>query len=325
MASWLDIPASSHFSLANIPFGIISTASNPTHRPATAIGDYALDLAAFAKGNGFSGNSTLEKQAAVFSSTTLNALAALGRPFHRELRSYLQEVFAKNSKHASLLKDNSSLREAALVSLKDVTNHLPMTIGDYTDFYAGKHHAFNIGCLFRGPDNALQPNYTHLPVAYHGRASSVVVSGTPIRRPWGQILADPKAEPKVPTFTPCRRFDIELELGMFICGGNEMGKPIPVGEADESVFGYVLMNDWSARDIQAWEYVPLGPFTSKNGGTSISPWVVLADAMESFKTPGIPNDSQISSYLQENKKDNLLDIDFEIDLISTFKLTLSPD
>jgi fumarylacetoacetase len=316
MASWLDISPSSHFSLANIPFGIISTATSSTHRPAIAIGDYALDLQAFAQGGGFSANSTLEKQAAVFSSLTLNDLAALGRPFHRELRAYLQSVFAADTPHAALLKDNSSLRGAALLPLKDVTNHLPLTIGDYTDFYAGKHHAYNIGCLFRGPDNALQPNYTHLPVAYHGRASSVVVSGTPIRRPWGQILADPKAEPKIPTFTPCRRFDIELELGMFICGGNELGSPVAVGKADEHIFGYVLMNDWSARDIQAWEYVPLGPFTSKNVGTSISPWVVLADAMESFKTQGIPNDSEISSYLKEPTKESLLDINLEVDLIS---------
>ncbi|KAK0391667.1 hypothetical protein NLU13_1166 [Sarocladium strictum] len=316
MASWLDISPSSHFSLANIPFGVISTAADATDRPAIAIGDYALDLRAFAQGGGFSADPSIEKHAAVFSSRTLNDLAALGRPFHRTLRQYLQSVFAADTPHAALLKDNASLRSTALLPLKDVTNHLPLAIGDYTDFYAGKHHAFNVGCLFRGPDNALQPNYTHLPVAYHGRASSVVVSGTPIRRPWGQILADPKAEPKIPTFTPCRRFDIELELGMFVCGGNDLGSPIPVAKADDHIFGYVLLNDWSARDIQAWEYVPLGPFTSKNVGTSISPWVVLADAMEAFKTQGIPNDSDICSYLKEPTKESLLDIHLEIDLIT---------
>lgn len=136
--------------------------------------------------------------------------------------------------------------------------HMPMQIGDYTDFYAGKNHAFNIGCLFRGPANALQPNYTHLPVGYHGRASSVVLSGTPVIRPNGQILENPAAEVKKPVFSPCKRLDIELELGAFISKPNPMGQPVPISEAEDSIFGFVLLNDWSARDIQAWEYVPLG-------------------------------------------------------------------
>ncbi|KAJ0356138.1 hypothetical protein COL922a_014696, partial [Colletotrichum nupharicola] len=162
-----------------------------------------------------------------------------------------------------------------------------MQIGDYTDFYAGLNHAYNIGVLFRGPGNALQPNYKHLPVAYHGRASSVVPSGTPIHRPQGQILANPAADPKVPIFSPCKRLDIELELAFFVSQPNELGKPVHINNAEDHIFGVVLMNDWSARDIQAWEYVPLGPFNAKNFGTTITPWVVLIDALEPFRTTGI--------------------------------------
>jgi fumarylacetoacetase len=319
-ASWLDVSPSSHFSLANIPFGVISTSSDATPRPAVALGEYALDLNVFTQGNGFSGNQKLQDAlAGVFSQPTLNAFAAKGRPFHREVRAYLQDILAADTKLPQLLKDNASLREKALLRLSDVKNHVPMAIGDYTDFYVGKHHAFNVGVLFRGPANALQPNYTHLPVAYHGRASSIVVSGTPIRRPWGQILLDPKAEPKVPTFTPSKKVDLELELGMFVCGSNELGQPIPVSKAEDYIFGYVLLNDWSARDVQAWEYVPLGPFTSKNLGSSISPWIVLADALEDYKTAGIENDTEYARYLRqpaEIKEKNVLGIDLEVELIS---------
>ncbi|RSL46662.1 Fumarylacetoacetase [Fusarium duplospermum] len=190
--------------------------------------------------------------------------------------------------------------------------HLPMAIGDYTDFYAGRNHAFNVGVLFRGAANALNPNYNHLPVGYHGRASSVVVSGTPLRRPWGQVLAAPGD--KTPVFRPSSRLDIELELGMFICQGNTLGEPIPVNEAENYIFGYVLVNDWSARDVQAWEYVPLGPFNSKNLGTTISPWVVLADALDPFKAKGLHNDVGVIEYLREKREDNVVDIHLEVTL-----------
>lgn len=323
-SSWLEVSPSSHFSLANIPFGIISTSADSTPRPAVAIGDHALDLKVFSQEKGFSGEQKLQdKLADVFSQPTLNAFAALGRPFHREVRAYLQDILAADTKQPQLLKDNAALREKAILSLSDVTNHVPMAIGDYTDFYVGKHHAFNIGVLFRGAANALQPNYTHLPVAYHGRASSIVVSGTPIRRPWGQVLLDPKAEPKVPTFTPSKKLDLELELGMFVCGANELGRPINVRDAEDYIFGYVLLNDWSARDVQAWEYVPLGPFTSKNLGSSISPWIVLADALQGHKTKGIENDTKYAKYLEQPadvKEKNVLGIDLEVELISEFFL-----
>lgn len=313
--SWLQIAPDSPFSAANIPFGIISTSSDSTRRAAVAIGEYALDLKAFAASGGFESSSEIKKHEYVFSQPTLNDFAALGRPFHRSVREYLQAVFSKDTKHANVLKDNSKLREAALIPLGKIEYHLPMKIGDYTDFYASTNHAYNVGVLFRGPANALQPNYKHLPVAYHGRASSVVVSGTPIRRPWGQILKDPKAEPKVPELAPCEKLDLELEMGMLVCRPNDMGAPVSVNDAEQHIFGYVLMNDWSARDLQAWEYVPLGPFTSKNMGTSISPWVVLADAAIPRAT-GLPNDNTLLPYLKESAKENVLDITLEVDLIS---------
>ncbi|KAM0273131.1 hypothetical protein ACHAQH_008480 [Verticillium albo-atrum] len=311
MKSWLPIPASSHFSLKNIPFGIISTTTNTHHRPAVALGEHVLDLSAFTSGAGFSKLAPeLQSKTSVFSQPTLNAFAALGRPYHRAIRQYLQDIFREDTPYPDLLKTNDTLRNAALVPIADTKNHLPLSIGDYTDFFAGRNHAFNVGTLFRGPANALQPNYSHLPVAYHGRASSVVVSGTPLRRPWGQALPAPGATE--PVFRPCARLDIELEMGMFVCKGNELGESVPVGEAEDFIFGYVLMNDWSARDIQQWEYVPLGPFNAKNFGTSISAWVVLADALEPFRTKGLENETELQSYLKENKTDNILDINLEV-------------
>lgn len=316
LKSWFPIPKSSHFSLANLPFGIISTASNPTRRPAVAIGDHCLDLQEFAASGAFS---SLSLDISCFSKPILNDFAALGRPVHRSVRKFLQDVFAENTIHANVLQSNKGLQDQCLIPLDQVTMHMPMHIGDYTDFYAGKNHAFNVGCLFRGPDNALQPNYTHLPVGYHGRASSVVVSGTPITRPNGQILANPAANPKVPVFSPCKRLDIELELGAFLCKSNEMGRNVPISEAAEHIFGYVLLNDWSARDIQAWEYVPLGPFLAKNFGSTISPWVVLTDALEPFRCKGIPNETELLPYLQEKEDKNVYDIRLQVDITRKFQ------
>ena len=313
MKSWLDIPADSHFSIANIPFGIITSSSNDTKRPAIAIGDYALDLAAFAKKGGFSGCSSIKENLSVFSQPTLNAFAALGRPVHRAVRTYLQEVLCQGTNSSSILQDDEALLREALLPRSEVKTHLPMSIGDYTDFFAGLNHAFNVGTMFRGPANALQKNYTHLPVGYHGRASSVVVSGTPIRRPNGQVIMDP-TKPDEPTYMPCRRLDIELELAAFVCTPNDQGEPIPVAKAEENLFGLVLMNDWSARDIQTWEYVPLGPFNAKNFGTSISPWIVLMDALEPFRAEGLKNETGLLAYLRDPQEKRSYAIDFEIDL-----------
>lgn len=314
MTSWLSIPARSHFSLANIPFGIISTAANPRPRVAVAVGDYVLDLERLAQGRGFSQCTALEKSHhSVFSDPSLNRFASLGRSVHSGVRKYIQDLLKTDTPFGAQLRDDSALRKEVLVPRDQVSNHIPMTIGDYTDFFAGRNHAQTIGALFRGPDNALNPNYNHLPVAYHGRASSVVVSGTPLYRPKGQVM--PPGSP-APIFKPCARLDMELELGMFIARSNELGHPVSVDDAEDYIFGYVLMNDWSARDIQAWEYVPLGPFNAKNFGTSISAWVVLADAMEPFKAPGLLlNPVELQTYLREtNSQNNIVDINLEVAL-----------
>lgn len=312
LRSWFSIPRGSHFSLANIPFGIISTQSSQTPRVAVAIGDHALDLEAFAAGNGFSALSTIQPHQAVFSQSSLNAFAALGRPVHSVVRKYIQSIFDADTQYPEVLKTNSALQKQALLPLSEIRNHIPFLIRDYTDFFVGLNHAYNCGVIFRGPSSALSPNYKHLPVAYHGRASSVVVSGTPIRRPNGQILIDPTAETKKPTYSTCKKLDFELELGGFICKANNMGEPVSVDSAAEHLFGIVLLNDWSARDVQAWESTPLGPFNAKNFGTSISPWVVHSDALEPFKTNGIKNDASVLPYLQEKDEKSHFDIKLNV-------------
>jgi fumarylacetoacetase len=234
---------------------------------------------------------------------------------HREVRKYLQDVLSEGTSTPHVLKNNEALQKLSLIPQRAVKMHLPMRIGDYTDFYAGLNHAFAVGTMFRGAANALQKNYMHIPIGYHGRASSVVVSGTPIRRPMGQVILDPK-QPDVPNFTACRRLDIELELGAFVCTGNAMGERIPIAKAEDSIFGLVLMNDWSARDIQQWEYVPLGPFNGKNFGTTISPWVVLLDALEPFRTNNLESKREVLSYLNEKRDDNVYDISLEVDITS---------
>ncbi|KAI1814300.1 Fumarylacetoacetase [Poronia punctata] len=315
-ATWVpDVSPDTPFSLANIPFGIVSTPSDPAPHAAIAIGTHVLDLKVLAA-NDKSNHlfPCLKDNGKVFEEPTLNAFASLGRQVHREVRSAIQDLLSAETRRPELLKDNDALRRNALVSQNDVRMHMPMSIGDYTDFYAGYHHAYAVGVMFRGPQNALQPNYTHLPVGYHGRASSVVVSGTPVRRPNGQILLDPSADPKKPITGPARRLDIELELGCLIARPNQMGSPIKVANAEEHIFGYVLLNDWSARDIQTWEYVPLGPFNGKNFASTISPWVVLADALEPFRTKGIENKTPLQDYLKEGREDAVFDIELEVDI-----------
>lgn len=319
--SWLNVPQVSHFSIANIPFGIISTQDSPEKRPAIAIGDHVLDLKAFAAHKGFDGLPSIHQHLGVFSQPTLNAFASLGRPVHREVRKYLQDILSEGTSSPNVLKDNEQLQKQSLIPQTVVRMHLPMQIGDYTDFYAGLHHAFTVGTMFRGAANALQKNYMHVPIGYHGRASSVVVSGTPIRRPMGQVILDPN-QPDTPTFTTCRRLDIELELGAFVCTGNNIGERIPISKAEDSIFGIVLMNDWSARDIQQWEYVPLGPFNGKNFGTTISPWVVLLDALEPFRTSGLESKREVLSYLNEKREDNVYDIKLEVDFASKSAISL---
>jgi fumarylacetoacetase len=314
-SSWLNIHPESPFSLANLPFGIISQQSSRARRAAVAVGDHAIDLMQLSQDGVFDDEPQLKEHVGLFSHPTLNAFAALGRGLHQQYRLFIRDLLLDDTSKPRLLKDNADLRRRAILPLQDVITHVPMAIGDYTDFYAGINHAYNVGVLFRGHDNALQPNYLHLPVGYHGRASSIQVSGSPVYRPRGQMLPAPGA--KTPVFGLCKKLDIELELAAFVCKDNEQGIPIPVHDAHKHIFGYVLMNDWSARDIQAWEYVPLGPFNSKNFATTISPWVVLADALEPFRTrlPGAPANDKLLSYLQQGNTDIGLDIQLTVDLV----------
>ncbi|CAN6667565.1 hypothetical protein TRVA0_039S01068 [Trichomonascus vanleenenianus] len=311
MSSWIKFTPESPFSLDNIPFGI-AAGIDGVGRPVTRVGDTVVDLKALAEAGVFDG---LKIDASVFGFETLNAFAALGRKAHNAVREFLQKLFTKDGEFKDLLEANDDLRRLALSELDQVKMKLPLKIGDYTDFYVGKNHAFNCGVLFRGPENALNPNYYHLPVGYHGRASSVVVSGTNIHRPCGQILPDPTA--KKPVYSPCKRLDFELELAAFVSTPNKLGDPIDVNSAEDHIFGYVLMNDWSARDIQAWEYVPLGPFTAKNFGTSISAWVVLHDALAPFATVPLERPEEkrdILPYLQEKKKDSVFKLNLSVAL-----------
>jgi fumarylacetoacetase len=251
--------------------------------------------------------------APVFARPSLNAFMALGRPAWQAVRARLQDILAADG--APVLREDATLTAKAIRRRADVRMHLPAEIGDYTDFYASRQHATNVGAMFRGRDKALMPNWLHLPVGYHGRASSVVVSGTPVRRPLGQTLP---AEGAPPEFGPTRELDFELELGVFIGPGNRQGEPISVADAEDHVFGYVLVNDWSARDVQRWEYVPLGPFLAKNFATTVSPWVVPAEALAPFRVVGEPQNAEAENpeplpYLQQAEP-RALDISLQVSI-----------
>lgn len=313
--SWLDIPDGSHFSLANIPFGIVSTSPSNEKHAAVAIGNNVLDLHEFARHKGFAELADFSaSQVATLSQPTLNDFAALGQEVHAKVRKYLQNVLVKDGPFRNVLERNAEAQHASIFPRDQVTMHLPLKIRSYSDFFAGKNHAYNCGVIFRDPAKALQPNYLHLPVAYNSRASSVVVSGTDIHRPLGQFLTSSTAPG--PSFGSCRRLDIELELGAILCKGNTLGSPIDVNEAEKYIFGFVILNDWSARDIQQWEAVPLGPFNAKTFASTISPWVVLKDALDPFRTPAIPNKNQLHPYLREVRQDNVYDINLEVELTS---------
>lgn len=271
--SFVPVAEDSHFPIQNLPLGVFQTRQGNHIACCTAIGDYVVDL------------SILEDESllpaiaprAVFNQASLNEFASLGRGAWRAVRAALSELLDANQPR---LRDNPALRERVFHRQQDVCMQLPMSIGDYTDFYSSKAHATNVGTMFRGADNALQPNWLHLPVAYHGRSSSIVVSGTPIRRPSGQTFP---ANADAPVFGSCQAMDFELEMGFFIGPSTSLGSAIPVDQADEHIFGMTLVNDWSARDIQRWEYVPLGPFLGKNFATSVSPWIISLDALEPFR------------------------------------------
>ncbi|GEN35429.1 fumarylacetoacetase [Aneurinibacillus danicus] len=301
--SFIPVEAESHFPIQNLPYGVFRPKNSDVPRIGVAIGDYVLDLAVLDEAGHFNTTSVAGKQ--VFHQSSLNAFMALGRTAWREVRTQLQRLLSEDE---PTLRDNVSLRKRALLRQSDVELLLPAQIGDYTDFYASKEHATNVGIMFRGKENALMPNWTHLPVGYHGRASSVILSGTDIRRPQGQMKLP---DTPTPVFGPCRQLDFELELGWFIGPGNSMGQPISVENAEEQIFGLVLVNDWSARDIQSWEYQPLGPFLAKNFATSVSPWVVPLDALEPFRVMGPQQDPEPLSYLR-TKGAGAFDIHLEV-------------
>ncbi len=296
----MEVPPHSDFTIYNLPYGIFATADRPD-RPGVAIGNYILDLRELARAG------YLEDMGiplGVFRKELLNDFIALGKPAWTKVRKRLIELLSEG---------NEEMRTHAgqlLVPLSEATMKMPIHIGDYTDFYSSKEHATNVGSMFRDPDNALLPNWKQLPVGYHGRASSIVLSGTPVRRPAGQTL--PTGADK-PVFGPTRLLDFELEMAFVVGQGTQLGEQIPVEKAEDYIFGMVLFNDWSARDIQKWEYVPLGPFLAKSFASSISPWIVTMDALDPFRIENYPQDEPVLPYLRSEGK-HRFDLNLEVAL-----------
>ncbi|WP_242158300.1 fumarylacetoacetase [Aestuariivivens sediminis] len=274
--SWLHVDKNSDFPIQNIPFGVFLTRDDII-TIGTRIGDTAIDLGALHQLGYFDGIPLTDD---IFLQDTLNDFIADGRKTWRAVRNRIAHIFdAENN----LLKNNKQHKEIVLFRLDEIEMQLPVQIGDYTDFYSSIEHATNVGTMFRDPDRALLPNWLHIPVGYHGRSSSVIPSGIPVHRPQGQMLPNGASEP---IFGPSKMVDFELEMAFITTDANDIGEPIPVNEAEEYIFGLVLLNDWSARDIQKWEYVPLGPFLAKNFASSISPWIVTLDALEPYRVEG---------------------------------------
>lgn len=296
MNTWKEIPHDTDFSIYNIPFGIISTGDSDM-RIASRIGDEVIDLKAAHIYGIFDG---LGLESGDFIGRSLNKFISRGKPLTNAVRERLQ---------TALTDPKSPLTKAqgVFLPISKVLVHMPIEVGDYTDFYSSIEHATNVGKMFRDPENALLPNWRHLPVGYHGRASSIVPSGTPIKRPMGQT----KPADGAPVYGPSQRLDFELEMAFIIGKGNELGSPISTTQAEEHIFGMVLFNDWSARDIQKWEYVPLGPFLGKSFASSISPWVVTLEALDHFRVQGPTQDPAVLSYLQYSGQKNY-DINLEV-------------
>ena len=297
METWIDIPKNSDFSIHNIPFGIFST-KDSKKRVGTAIGDMILDLKLSSDLGVFD---NLNFDFNVFENEHLNDFISLGKSITNNIRLIIQKELSDSS---SVLKNQSNL----LVRQSDAEMHLPLKIGDYTDFYSSIEHATNIGSMFRDPSNPLLPNWKHMPVGYHGRASSIIVSGIDIYRPKGQVLLSDK---KTPSFQLSSRVDFELEMGFVIGKNSNLGESISTSEAEDYIFGKVLFNDWSARDIQKWEYVPLGPFLGKSFASSMSPWVVTLEALDLFRIDGPEQNPKVLPYLQYKGLKNY-DINLEV-------------
>jgi fumarylacetoacetase len=299
--SWVRGAEHSDFSIYNLPFGIFSTDTDPHPRVGIAIGEQVVSLTALARTGLL--NDTLSDYT-VFNQPVLNNFIALGKPVTNAVRLRVQELLEAGNEELKPHTDD------VLVPMSRVSMHLPLHIGDYTDFYSSQEHATNVGTMFRGKDNALMPNWKHLPVAYHGRSSSIVVSGTEIRRPKGQTKGP---DDELPSYGPSKAMDFELEMGFVIGKNSAMGKPISTGEAEEYIFGFFLFNDWSARDIQRWEYVPLGPFLGKNFASAVSPWIVTLEALEPFRVAGPEQEPAVLPYL-EYEGNKAFDIQLEVQL-----------
>ncbi|MBW8051288.1 MAG: fumarylacetoacetase [Cytophagales bacterium] len=296
LKSWIEVPQNSDFPIQNLPFGIFKI-SNSTPRAGVAIGEYVVDLNALSELGFFNDLFYNEGSLSpvvrnVFNKEYLNDFISLGKPVCSEVRARISELLRHDN---SELRDNEKIRNKVLYKTQEVTMHFPVKVGDYTDFYSSEEHATNVGSMFRDPKNALLPNWKHMPVAYHGRASSIIVSGTNIHRPKGQSKAD---NAENPTFGPSKNLDFELEMAFIAGKRTKLGESISINDAEEYIFGFVLFNDWSARDIQKWEYVPLGPFLGKNFASSISPWVVTLEALEPFRVEGKVQSPKPLPYLQ---------------------------
>jgi fumarylacetoacetase len=300
LRSFIPVAPTSDFPIQNLPYGIFSAKDGLAPRIGVAIGDYVLDLWQLAQDCRFDIG-----EPGVFAAAQLNPFMALGPKVWSSTRARISELLRHDHPE---LRDNEELRKRALVPRANVKLHMPFAVAGYTDFYSSKEHATNVGVMFRGKDNALQPNWLHMPIGYNGRASTVVVSGTEVTRPRGQ-LKPPTAD--VPSFGPCKRLDFELEMGVVVGQPSVMGEMLTEKQAEEMIFGFVILNDWSARDIQQWEYVPLGPFQAKAFATSISPWVVTREALEPFRLHGPAQDPKPLPYLQQAQPNNY-DIALEV-------------
>ncbi|MCA1458875.1 fumarylacetoacetase [Bradyrhizobium sp. BRP22] len=293
LRSFIDVDPASDFPIQNLPYGVFSAKDGLAPRIGVAIGDYVLDLWQLAQ------DCRIDVvEPAVFAASSLNPFMSLGPAVWSRTRARISELLRHDHPE---LRDNERLRRRALVPMADVKLHLPIMVAGYTDFYSSREHATNVGVMFRGKDNALQPNWLYMPIGYNGRASTVVVSGTKVRRPRGQ-LKPPGVE--VPSFGPCKRLDFELEMGVVVGQPSAMGEMLNERQAEEMIFGFVILNDWSARDIQQWEYVPLGPFQAKAFATSISPWVVTREALEPFRLQGPTQEPMPLPYLRQTRPNN---------------------
>ncbi len=305
LRSFIDVTPESHFSIQNLPYGVFARRGEDRVRIGVAIGDLVLDLDALQRRGFF--DDTILSDSRVFGEPSLNGFMAMGHRAWSEGRGRISRLLREDN---PALRDDADVRNEALISIEKIELQMPVEIGDYTDFYSSREHATNVGTMFRGKDHALMPNYLWIPVGYHGRAGSIVLSGTDLVRPAGQTKAD---DADAPGFGPSKLVDFELEMGFFIGPGNELGRSIPLDRAQEHIFGMVLVNDWSARDIQKWEYVPLGPFLGKSFGTSISPWVVTLDALEPFRCAGPAQDPQPLPYLRTTGE-QAYDVQLEVSL-----------